>query len=486
MVEILAAAAIGSVAILGLSTVFERYRLTQRKVAAVLGAAGAEVDLVLQLENPKSPAYLDPTNLTNLRTGGDISGMKFQLHFAGTPVGGVTPTNAIDLHPNNTLVYFRSDGTACADFSSPTCTYSARLKPKFDANAKRYQFAYEINVNPLVTETAPLGDLNKYTTYAPNEAYQPVELQQCDTAVPPVNGTGDIGIRGINRSTGQAYCIKKPTSACQPGTFPMGTKFSDTFTTGGTSGGSLEMICTEPPAPAVSCGGEEYVLQQFGAGALGTSGTCVFRTKSPQAWPTVYKSSSTVKVGRACPKNYHVVPHCKLTSAAQPAKVVTCGKFTNNWTSSCQENPKQHCEESSLAYTDPDTVDTNGNTIPGVYHSAQCTKWVPDPSTFTQIMNPSWGGGPDDFRSNGGVTVGSPTMFGDNSFECKINYPNIPWHYKDYTQASYQNTTNLGSRTCDGVRPQWEKAEMTVTFECVLTPAETVPADSAGSINNKK
>ncbi len=465
MVELLAGAAIGSVALLGFSEVFQRYQLTQKKVAAVLLSAGAEVDLVLQLENALAPAYQTPAIRAALLAGadGDLSTLSFPLHFAG----GSTPIFA-----NGPAVFINADGSPClaASFSNPACSFSAQLGVQFSEG--RHAFSYQINVNPALANVAPLGDSNAFTTYVPSELYQPISLQQCDTAVPSANPVGDVSVRGMNRSTGEVYCIRKPTP-CPQGTFPTGIEFINDFALGGRSGGRLSMICATPSRPMVGCGDSDYVLQGFNATASGANGTCVFRTASPQAWPITYRTSKSVTVGRACPKNYYVVPSCPISRQPPIPSSVTCGRYTTSWNESCTKTPDPLvCELRSMPRPGPEICDTASPPVckPGPPIS-DCISYYAQTYTYTHYWTPINGGGPQTFDPPPGPRV-NITMLNDNTgFKCDLIYPDLPNYYSKYPEGTTTSRPSLKEfNTCNRPAPTWTPAEMTVNFECKLKP----------------
>ncbi len=478
LVEILLAASISTVGLLGFSVVFQRYQEAHKKVAAVLLASGAELDLVLQIENPLTPAYQEAAIKTALANHTSISGIVFKMHLP--PPGG-----DIDVRADGTTVFINSKGLPCpGNFTNdPSCSFSVQLQEILEGTGTqaRSSFSYQIQINPSLYTGGPLGNLATYSIYAPSELYENLQIQKCDTGATPINGIGDIAVRGINRSTGKVLCISKPTP-CPAGQFSTGTIFVDDFATDPNSGGHLEVQCQQPSKSSVSCSGADFVLQTFNASAGTTpgdgvtSGSCVFRTMSPQAWTTTYKASKKVKVGRACPVNYKLEqpPSCILTRVAAPPPASTsCGPYTTSWTESCERVSHHDCVSGHVVPGTPatpcsGTPCTGGSPgTPDVYVCDTYNDW----HEYIHHTTPSNGGGPETFPATPLVPYILPVQyFGDNSFECEIKYPDLPYWYDTYQDGvDCRGSCSTTRRACT-VQPQWEAAEMSVNFSCVLKP----------------
>lgn len=486
MIEILLAASISTVGLLGFAIVFQRYQLAQKKVAAVLLATSAELDLVLQIENSLSPSYQVAAIQTALANRTSLSGISFPLNVGLVPIPIVADGPAIFVNAKGEACTGGFTNPACAftdpncAFVDPNCSFAAQLKSSIigAGPGARHSFSYQFNVNPQWAVVAPLGNPGAFINYVPSNMYENVALQQCDTGAPPLNVGTEIAIRGINRTTGQVYCIKKPAGACGSNEFPVGIKFTDDFTAGGNTGGRLEMECQSAPSePTVSCPGSEYVLNAFTADMNGSSGQCVYRTANPQAWPKIYRSERKVTVGRACPKNYEVDPDCSILVTEDPPETTTCGPYTTRWTESCEQVPDpSECE--IWSGPQPDTCD--------LATPPNCTPTPPfciseKPPTFTYVHHTTAHNesGTRDFPTTDKPTLKRVINADRNSFTCEIVYPDLPSTYQTYDDGrDYLGAASLTTKSCTK-KPKWKPAQLRVSFSCVLPLSipNTVPAE---------
>ncbi len=164
---------------------------------------------------------------------------------------------------------------------SDTCVLKMEVRLKktsVSASLNNYSFAYQIDANPDLITMAPLGRVTSFNSPIDPGLYRVQDtLTHCD----PVN---DVFMTGINRDTGEAFCVRKPASAkCANKKLPKGLSFTRSSET---DPGTLALDCTSAEMRTLSCP-DNYSLWKFNpsyadpeSGSFDgvVPGRCIFRT----------------------------------------------------------------------------------------------------------------------------------------------------------------------------------------------------------------
>lgn len=120
--------------------------------------------------------------------------------------------------------FFNENLQSCGAFS-PSC--QIQLQFNFQLMGSVHRAAYRISINPDLG--IPFGNLGTMTTPATNFAATDYRIPLPDilkklSSEQKCDGPDDVGIREINRDTGEVKCLKKPDGgpACGPGTILKG------------------------------------------------------------------------------------------------------------------------------------------------------------------------------------------------------------------------------------------------------------------------
>lgn len=316
IIEALIAAALISIAALGLGNAVSKLSQSRQKSQMVSLSIGFEASMIAALQSPST-----------------YSAYKAQLQHGQIPTGmsiivpGDTP---VTLTPGQT-VYLTKNLQTCQGFSDANCALQVSLSQLQNIGGQ-FSFAYFIQGNPKMPAMTPLGspNLDDYSVTIPVDVYQDKGTDiNCD------DPTVDIGMMGIG-DDGKPICLQKPTAAdtCATGTLAKG--FQVIFDPG-TKNFRLAFQCSTPlrvltcPAPAGSPYPGGYALQSFLPVSLDPSSassslaynTCIFVASNPSAYANsggtnyVLTQRDGVQMTNACPPGYKPqATRCDIANAS--------------------------------------------------------------------------------------------------------------------------------------------------------------------------
>lgn len=186
--------------------------------------------------------------------------------------------------------------------------YQIRLQKNTIGTVSVYSFAYQIDINPDVLPTAPLGNINAFETPVNPGLYRAeFKLSNCDP-------TTDLFMTGLNRDTGEAFCAVKPlVNKCPDGTIPKGMVYVQF--TNQSKAGTLKLDCTAAQMRTFRCP-QNYALAQFDPRYVDPEynygntvpGVCIFQTRDTAnsgTYPANPTSPYLSRIeGNICPPYY--------------------------------------------------------------------------------------------------------------------------------------------------------------------------------------
>jgi len=207
----------------------------------------------------------------------------------------------------------------CDGFDGRSCIlkYEVRLKKSLSCGPPAcpsgkeiysYAFAYQIDMDPNIAQMTSLGSVESFDTPI-DPGYYRVEanLAKCDPG-------SDLFMTGLNRDTGEAFCVKKPVvTKCPDGRIPKGLRYTQH-----NNHPAIGLDCTERELRTFNCE-PNYTLQWFNPqyadpenSKFGNTvpGGCVFASAHSATTPNPngYPSSTTPYMksvsGTFCPPYY--------------------------------------------------------------------------------------------------------------------------------------------------------------------------------------
>lgn len=244
-------------------------------------------NLAVVTESHLIKAFHDKSNFPDPTAGGAAVGLNATLRSGNLPATMTlnTPFGILNLTPSPAGTELSASGfmtrtmAPCPAFDN-NCVlrFEVRLR-KVPGSIASYAFAYQIDVNQDIIQTAPMGDIQSYSS--------PIDpgLYRAEQLLTKCNSADDLFMTGMNRDTGEAFCVAKPpTNSCPKGKVPKGLEYIKY--TDQEKAGTLKLKCTENDMRTFNCPAN-YALQIFQPPyadpdntAFGTTvpGICVFRT----------------------------------------------------------------------------------------------------------------------------------------------------------------------------------------------------------------
>ncbi len=302
MAEGLVASGIVAIAAMGLGASLGQMGKTRLKVKAVNYALSLESALQAKLQDKNTFTVV----ADDLAAGQTSTLMTLTIPLE-IPIDNTVKTPSIVIGQD---VYFDRDVNVCTGcVSSNDWLFKLRVEAEKKAGTAFpvYAMAYRIDFNSDSAALATIGTLSlsgfvsaDYKWAVPPEAYINSSLIPCDPA------NKEVFITGMNRVTGQAYCIQlNETATCGANEVADGWRIV---------GGNLQLHCKTLNTAAVSA--SPYSVQNFdpSTGDTAITGTAVVVTESP--WPLQTASGFALPytgrsvVGPICPPNYKFVGTC--------------------------------------------------------------------------------------------------------------------------------------------------------------------------------
>jgi hypothetical protein len=300
--EGLVASGIVAVAAMGLGVSMGQMGKTRLKVKAVSSALSIESALQAKLQDASTYSAI----ADDLSAGSTSTLLSLNIPLE-VPIENTVKTPVIVIGQD---IYFDRDVNTCT-----TCVTNNDwlLRLRVDAQKKTgtafpiYAMAYRIDFNNDSTTLTTIGTQNisgfvsaDYKWAIPPEAYVNSSLIPCDPA------NKEVFITGMNKVTGQAYCIQlAETTSCGTDQVADGWRIV---------AGKLQIHCK--PLNVATISASPYSVQNFNpsTGDTAITGTAVALTESP--WPLQTASGFPVPytgrsvVGPVCPPNYNFVGTC--------------------------------------------------------------------------------------------------------------------------------------------------------------------------------
>lgn len=346
-----------------------------KKAELANSAVVVEANLISAFHNKLN---FDNTTTAGISTNADLRAGTIPLAF---PL--ITSFGTITLNRNPAGTEAVAIGFLNRDASpgTPPCTaYSVSCGLRYEVHLKKmagasYSFSYQVDANPQLITMAPLGDVTSFTSPVDSGLYRAEAVKtNCDSV-------NDLFMRGMNRDTGEAFCVERPLSnKCDDGHLPKGLHFQEN--TSGPKAGYMEVKCTTAPMRVFSCP-DNYAIESFDPRwvdpentSYGTSvpGSCVFRTAPAATMPAAVSlpASPTAPYRRSvsasvCPPYYRAgnPASCQLVpDTARNASAEGMGK--------CATVKYKNCTRSTW---------TNGNDGGAAYNAwVTCSALVPPPA----------------------------------------------------------------------------------------------------------
>lgn len=357
LLSTIVAASLIAMAMFGVGSSAIHLNRAMRKSELSNMAVVLEASLVREFNNSANfpaPNVTAGSPNTALRAG-TLPALSIGGMTAGFGPGAINvPVQTTGTNPG-AVAYLRRDLTPCGGTAfSDACVirYEVRLRrTQISPTLFNYAFSYQIDVNPDVISMAPLGRVTDFNFQLDPGLYRAEQdLTKCDPSQ-------HIFMTGMNRDTGEAFCVVKPPLAkCPVGKVPKGLKYLNPASADPRNAGILELDCTTGSMRTFSCR-DNYALWKFDpryadpeSSYDSVPGKCVFKTAHSAtlpggSYPSNPSSPYLITVsGTFCPPNYRIL---NPSSACQLEPNYVKNSSAGFGQGQCASTGKKDCKRST-------------------------------------------------------------------------------------------------------------------------------------------
>ncbi|MNJ96849.1 hypothetical protein D3C87_145830 [compost metagenome] len=228
----------------------------------------------------------------------------------GTPASANLVADQLTVGRIGAPLFVNEEGVECGNETDPVCQIRVETDiactPK---GASGYECKAAYRISSIKKNSVSLGTMHA-GPFVPADYKVPLSyelsMRKDDTECKPAV---DMFSAGMNKETGEMYCVKKPTTKCGENQIAKGFRYNS-----GT--GAVEPICEEtqtitcPPNYAV----RGLYPRSLQLGASKADAVCVFVTQSNVPWSVNPPEAQAVS-GKFCPPNYRTVDvQCQIVS----------------------------------------------------------------------------------------------------------------------------------------------------------------------------
>lgn len=500
MISVIIASAVIVMSILGVGTYSLSLSQAMRKTEIVDKAVILEAALVHEFNNKAN--FPDGSTITDGLRDGTLAA--FQIIDATYPaLANLTiPIQTTGANPG-VVRYLDRTLVPCGGSSfSATCVlkYEVRLKKQAFGSIQNYSFSYQIEANPELVSMAPLGRANVFNhPIDPGNYRVRADLTKCDPS-------RYLFMTGMNRDTGEAYCVEKPLATkCPDGRLPKGFSYqrrSSTNTTGDMrDSGVMQLDCTATAMKTLSCP-VNYSLYKFNPQSLdpenpspgpASQNMCVFRSAHSASLSGSYPPNpsspylSSVS-GTFCPPYYsisngdsscHLIPNTYKNASSSGG----LGKCATTYHKDCHRTNYTDVSDGGAAYNTWSSCMASGTTA--TCGSAPANPVITRTCTQTQT-SPNCDG--QTTTANNCTTIGawdSGTAYAGNFVNVQpsavpvvtVNGRQMTCGFQDTSPICSAPSVDINGQPWGKKSPVWYGGVQVSGVSCVFTPAPGVPEE---------